>query len=133
MRAFEIHTYHNGTWKIDSTFDDRDLALSEARRVDDGNRHAGVRVIEENHDESSNRTTTRTIFRGDTVDRRDKAPMGSQFARALGAGYRESGETGRDGKDRNLSSLLIPALILGGLVIAGLAALFGLHELSQLR
>ena len=133
MRAFEIHTYQDGKWKIDSTFDDRDLALTEARRVDEGSRHPGVRVIEENHDESNDLTTTRTIFRGGTIDRQEVAQMGSQLKEARGAGSREVGKTILDKKDQNSSNLLIPALILGGLVIAGLAALFGLQALSQLR
>ena len=64
MRAFEIHTFHNGKWKIDSVFDDRDLALFEAGRMDTSSRYAGVRVIEENFDEDSQECTTRTIYRG---------------------------------------------------------------------
>ena len=42
MRAFEIHTYQDGKWRIDSVFDDRELAMFEARRVDEGSRYAGV-------------------------------------------------------------------------------------------
>ena len=34
MKAFEIHTYQSGKWKIDSVFDDRDLAMFEAQRID---------------------------------------------------------------------------------------------------
>jgi hypothetical protein len=34
LKAFEIYTFRNGTWKIDSVFDDRDLALMEADRID---------------------------------------------------------------------------------------------------
>ena len=47
LKAFEIHTFRGGKWKIDSVFDDRDLALFEATRMDESGRHAGVRVIEE--------------------------------------------------------------------------------------
>ncbi len=64
MRAFEIHTFHNGKWKIDSVFDDRDLALFEAGRMESSSRHAGVRVIEENYDEDTQECSTRTIYRG---------------------------------------------------------------------
>ena len=64
MKAYEIHTFKDGVWKIDSVFDDRDLAVHEATKIDEGSRYAAVRVIEENYDEVSNLTTTRTIFRG---------------------------------------------------------------------
>lgn len=64
LRAFEIHTYQGGRWKIDSVFDDRDLAVFEAERMDISGRYPGVRVVEEVFDEASNTTTSRTVFRG---------------------------------------------------------------------
>ena len=138
MKAFEIHTYQDGKWKIDSIFDDRELALFEARRVDEGSRYSGVRVIEENYEESSDLTTTRTIFRGGNVDRQEKARKATQAiktrgAARRGAGSSEPGKNRRPRKNQKTSNLLVPVLILSVLVIAGLAALFGLQELSQLR
>src|SRR3546814_8948602 len=44
-------TYRNGAWKIDSIFDDRELALMEAGRMDRGNRYSAVRVVEETRSE----------------------------------------------------------------------------------
>ena len=79
MKSFEIQTSKDGNWRIDSIFDDRDLALLEARRVEEGYRCSGVRVIEENYDEASNRATSRTIFQGGknfpdgVVDQKEKA------------------------------------------------------------
>lgn len=67
MRSFEIHTYQGGRWKIDSVFDDRDLAIFEAERMDVSGRYPGVRVIEETWEEATNSTTTRTLYRGAKV------------------------------------------------------------------
>jgi hypothetical protein len=67
MKAFEIHVYQGGRWKIDSIFDDRELAVFEAQRMDISGRFPGVRVVEEVYDEASNTTTNRTIFRGARV------------------------------------------------------------------
>jgi hypothetical protein len=67
MRAFEIHTYQGGRWRIDSIFDDRDLAVFEAERMDVSGRYPGVRVVEEVYDEASNTTTSRTVYRGAKV------------------------------------------------------------------
>lgn len=53
LKVFELHTYRNGSWKIDSVFDDRDLALMEADRVDRSNRYSAVRVVEETFDEDT--------------------------------------------------------------------------------
>lgn len=138
MRAFEIHTYQDGKWKIDSVFDDRELALFEARRVDEGSRYSGVRVIEENYDEASDLTTTRTIFRGGTADRQERARKAktattSRAAVRKGAGGREPSKGKQAKRGKKKSNPLIPVLILTVLVIAGLAAMFGLQELSQAR
>ncbi len=66
--SYEIHTFVNGEWKIDSIFDSRSLALSEARRIDEGRRYSAVRVIEESFDEATQRVDSRTIFRGSKID-----------------------------------------------------------------
>lgn len=47
MKAFEIHTYQSGKWKIDSVFEDRDLAMFKAQRMDSSGRYTGIRVVEE--------------------------------------------------------------------------------------
>lgn len=68
MKAFEIHTFQSGKWKIDLVFDDRDLALFEAQRMDESGRYTGIRVIEEIYVELTQETKTRTIFRGSKVE-----------------------------------------------------------------
>lgn len=68
MRAFEIQVYNGGRWNIDSIFDDRDLAVHEAKRMDTSGRYVGVRVVEETYDEEQDHTSTRTIFRGSRAD-----------------------------------------------------------------
>ena len=62
MRAFEIHTFKNGRWKIDSVFDDGELAVLEARRLNEEGLTGGVRVIEEEFDGQSRRTKMRTVY-----------------------------------------------------------------------
>ncbi len=49
---------------IDSVFNDRDLALFEAQRMDLARRYSGVRLIEETFDEETQQSSIRTIFRG---------------------------------------------------------------------
>lgn len=138
MRAFEIHTYLDGKWRIDSVFDDRELVLFEARRVEVGGRYSRVRVVEEIHDESTGQTTTRTIFRGGTIDRQKKArkavrAVKARIAPGRGAGSRETAKNSGNWKNRKNTTVLIPVFILTGLVIAGLAALFGLQEWTKFR
>ncbi len=67
MRAYEIHTFQSGRWKIDSVFDDKELALFEAQRMDGSGRYSGVRVVEEAFTDRDRKMRSRTIFRGTKV------------------------------------------------------------------
>ena len=65
--SYELQTYRMGTWKIDSIFDDKELALFEARRVAESRRHSAVRVVQEDYDENTNDTTNRIVYRSSSV------------------------------------------------------------------
>ena len=60
--AYEVHTLESGSWQIASMFDDKELALIEARRLEEGLRRRETRVVEETHDEESRRTKTKVIY-----------------------------------------------------------------------
>jgi hypothetical protein len=75
MRAYEIHTFAAGKWKIDSVFDDRDLAIFEATRMEESGRHSSIRVIEEEFDESTQKTRIRTIYRGSKLEAGNAAAL----------------------------------------------------------
>jgi hypothetical protein len=68
MILFEIHTFRDGKWKIDSVFDDKELAVYEAQRMEKGGRFSAVRVIQETYDEETQRTSIRTVYRTTKVD-----------------------------------------------------------------
>ena len=135
MKAFEIHTFRDGQWKVDSVFDDRDLAVHEARKVDEGGRYAGVRVIEENYDEVSDLTTTRTIFRGRKESAKSKAPRPTPRKASRAAGRAAGGSgverqhngTARARAQKKQTGVVGPLLYLFMLVVAGLLVLFGLN------
>jgi hypothetical protein len=138
MTAFEIHTYQGGRWKIDSVFDDRDLAMFEAQRMDESGRFSGLRVVEEVFNCDTNETRTRTIFRGSKVDTHNaRAAEEQRQTRARAATARSQ----RDYKEavkkkqkalrakRKKSSPLKLVLILMLLLSLGLGGLIGLQLL----
>lgn len=45
--SYEIQTLQRGRWKIASIFDDMELAVYEAKRMDNAGRFSGVRVVQE--------------------------------------------------------------------------------------
>lgn len=72
MSSYELQTYRDGQWKFDSYFDQRDLVLSEAARLDQTGRYMGVRVLEEQFNEDSQTSNYKTIF--SRLRRIDDAP-----------------------------------------------------------
>ena len=69
MVVFEIHTFREGVWKIDSVFDDKELAVVEAQRMERAGRYSAIRVVEETFDEMTEKGNTRTVYRSTKVDR----------------------------------------------------------------
>ena len=136
MRAFEIHTFQGGKWKIDSVFDDRDLAVFEAQRMEGSKRYVGVRVVEETFDEKTQQTAVRTIYKGTSVDNAVPLEQKKQQGAAKGPKAAPKGATGtrRPGKAPALkkapksNGLLIA--IFSIIVVVGLGAMVALRLLS---
>ncbi|MGB0631988.1 MAG: hypothetical protein ACPGRZ_14970 [Alphaproteobacteria bacterium] len=136
MKAFEIHTYQSGKWKIDSVFDDRDLALFEAQRMDESGRYTGIRVIEEIYVESTQETKTRTIYRGSKVEQataeqlkkakqtRTNAGQSKKKQQAEMIQRKAAAKRRKVKKKSNPIRLIVITLVI--VIIAG-AAMFGLQ------
>lgn len=136
MKAFEIHTYTGGKWKIDSVFDDRDLAIFEASRMEGSGRYSGVRVVEEIFLEQTQETKTRTIYRGSKIEAANAAELRkSQNVRQQATQNRQRRQTEAAQRSRMAAKhriqrksspvrlIVLTVLILG---LAG-AALYGLQ------
>src|SRR3546814_7497271 len=68
MIAYEIQTYNGGQWQIQAIFDDKELALLEARRLRAGRPSLAVRVVEEAYDDARRTSASRVVFRESPVD-----------------------------------------------------------------
>lgn len=73
--AYEIHAYSAGKWKIQGFFDNKDLAVAEARRMEAGRRSPGVRVIEERYDAQAGGYKSRTVYRSSAMDEENEAAL----------------------------------------------------------
>jgi hypothetical protein len=71
MRSYEIQLLKGGIWEVDSYFDDRDSAMSDADQLAADLRVQGVRVLEEKYDKESNIATCDVIY---TRKRNESAP-----------------------------------------------------------
>lgn len=68
MITYELHTLKNDVtqteWTMTAVFEDLELAMHDATRLDETKRYAGIRVVEEKHNEVTGKTDTKTVFRG---------------------------------------------------------------------
>jgi len=139
MVSFEIHTFRDGAWKIDSVFDDKELALSEAQRMEMKNRYGAIRVIEETFNESTNSVSSRTIFRSTKVDAENREATAKHVANARefkgvrkGSAQKERMIQARKKKIEEARHGTYAGLIfkLGIILIAGISLMMGLRYLN---
>ncbi len=142
ITAFELQTYNEGKWKIDSIFDDRQLALFEAKRLAESGRFPGVRVVQESYDAEKDKTDFRIIYKGSrTDDENTKAQRRERKVKSELAAQRKSAEqvtavkkrvaaNAKQQADSNQWYLML-ALKAGGLGFVALAILYALHILNQ--
>lgn len=141
MSTFELQVYKTGIWNVDSYFDDRDLALSEAEKLDETRRHAGVRILQEDYDEGANISSCRVIFskmrQSNDADswraQAKQAPAARPGGSVRGPVAGKSRARGnRQSTAKKSKSSLYLLLGIGLIVlIAGAAAMIGLQEIAK--
>jgi hypothetical protein len=132
MVVYEIHTHRDGTWKIDSVFDDKDLAVLEATRLERSNRHPAVRVVEETVDQATDHKVTRTIYR--TAKSELGAPPKTE-PRKVPTSLNVNRPTEVIKSEKPISSaprwLLICVLTVAAVIFCSLGAIYALNALAH--
>lgn len=135
MVVYELQLFRDHDWKIDSVFDDRDLAVIEAQRIERSKRYSGVRVVEETCDQSTSRPVTRTIYRSSKVETphpgasSNRSPSASQAVASLPRQATNAATAKHSGGNRRF--LLVTALTIGAIVVCGLGAFYVFSELNR--
>lgn len=60
---YEVQVLKDEIWRVDSVFDDKELAIEAARRMGESGRATAVRVIEDQTDAKTGRAVLRAVFR----------------------------------------------------------------------
>ena len=134
MDSFELQTFKNGQWTVDSYYDDRDLALSEAERLNETGRHAGVRVLREEFHEPTNTSNYHIIFSKllkDKANKEDRRIQTKKEGRQSGKGAgKASGSRAlrRAPTKEDSRGVAMPVVIAVCLLIAGVGAMFVLES-----
>lgn len=131
LRVYELQTYRDGAWKIDSVYDDRDLAMMEADRVNRANRFSAVRLVEETFDENTERGASRTIFRASRAERANTEADIQKSVRELRAAPPRAPEA--KPKPGIIHQLVMACVVFGLITTGGLILLYYLNTLTTLR
>jgi len=137
--AYEVQCYSGGSWVIQSIFDDKELALIEARRMEEsGLRKQETRVVKEVYDQEQDKTRSSVVYESPMV--RTKVPA---EARQQPAGRRPPAPAGKkpappSGKRKKPAkpvkssspSMLMVALSAVGLMVVAFGALYALRMMG---
>lgn len=119
--TFEIYSFKNGNWMLDSVHDDKNMAIHQGRMLIASPHHMAIRVIQETYDEASDNTISKIIYKeqkgGD--DEKPKRKTGKK------KGPVKKGKRKKKKKGGGSKSLMILVISVGGIGL-GLLALLGL-------
>ena len=125
--AYEVQTFEEGSWQIASMFDDKELALIEARRLEEGIRRRETRVVEETHDEESNRTKSKVVYTSPKIRPEAGASVGDTKPQAVMRDYPRTRRKPPAGKKKQPGLIWI-CLKLFLIVVVGVMALIVLRQ-----
>ncbi len=116
---FEVLSTRGDSWTIESVYDDRVVALYEARSIRENRHLKAVKVILEIYDDETDRTISRTIFNEARGAAKAKAKLQAQEEAAnVPAGAAVGRKTG---ESDFIKYLIILVLSLGGIALVMLA------------
>ena len=135
--SFEVQSYVGGTWKIQVFFNDRELAIAEADRMEASKRHGQLRVVEERYDEARDEYLMKVIHRPGG-QRNAPRPEPAPRSQAQAARPRKSADDPpprrrrpREAQAPASTAYTLLALKAGGILAAGLAVLYALDTMMK--
>lgn len=137
---YEVQIYERGDWKIATMSGDKDQALREARRIEEGLKRRETRVVEERHDENSGRTRSKIIYTtpqlGSGKGRAASGTERAQTRRSARAGRKTERNAIRTAlttpmkEEPKLSVLVVTLVVIITLGLVGIAVLRYLSGLA---
>ena len=116
---FEVLSTRGDSWTIESVYDDRDVALYEARSLRENRHLKAVKVIQEIYDDETDRTISRTIFNEARGAAKGKPKLETEKETEDAAAAPAVGRK-KDGSDV-VKYLIILVLSIGGIALVLLA------------
>ncbi|MEE8394014.1 MAG: hypothetical protein V3R66_06685 [Rhodospirillales bacterium] len=119
--SYELYAYKGGKWVIDSVYDDKQQALHEGRILLESRHLTGVKIIQENYDKETDKTSAMIIFNeAKNVEKVRHKPV-KPIPKA-GAVTTAPAPRVRPKKEGDFTKYIVKlVVILGGLMLGGVA------------
>jgi len=124
--SYELLSFKGGNWVIESVYDNRDVALQEARRLLEGRHQKGVKVIEEKYDDATDKTMARIVFSRQKGEEKSRPKQRNEESKTDPAAKVAAGRKGERRQEDTtfLKHILILVLSVGGILFGVIALLF---------
>ena len=117
--SYEIHSYKSGNWTIVGIQDNKAEAIHQARQLLASKSQQGVKVIEEKHDDETDRTTSAVVFT--EIKGAEKKLPGGVKKKKKKERVTSAEPEKKKKKDEFLRYLIILVLSVGGIALAVIA------------
>ncbi len=125
--SYEVLSIRGANWMIESVYDDREVALHEARTLLENRHLKAVKVVQESYDDEADRTITTTIFNEARGAAKGKTKPATQEETKDAPAAPAVGTKKKDGSEA-INYLIVLVLSIGGIalvMLAGVAFLMG--------
>jgi len=126
--SFEIYSFKNGDWMLDSVHDDKNMAIHQGRMLIASPHHMAIRVIEESYDDAADRSFSKIIYKDQKgKDEQKPKKQAPKDKKSGGAPVKKK----KKKKDDFSKNLIIMVISVGGIglgllaLVAVLIAKFG--------
>ncbi|HER25541.1 MAG TPA: hypothetical protein ENI69_00365 [Rhodospirillales bacterium] len=120
--SFEIYSFKNGNWMLDSVHDDKNMAIHQSRMLISSPHHIAVRVIEESYDDDADRSFSKIIYK-EQKGKEENKPKKQVSKKKKGSGSAGTVKKKKKKKKGSFSSSMIILVISVGGIGIGLLAL----------
>ncbi len=131
---YEVHTLKGGVWQIDSTYPQRDPAIETAKQLYGEKRFEAIKVIKDDFDPKTNKGKEIVIYDSAKGGAEKKPPPPKEEPKSSSASGKKGDADYKNAPHKaaaKSSNSLVKAIILLGVVLlGGLAVLFGLSQLT---
>ncbi len=123
--SYELLSFKGGSWVIESVYDNKDVALHEARRMLEGRHQKGVKVIEETYDPDTDNTRARVVFsrqKGEEKPRQKSRDENEEKSKTNSKAAPAARKT--QGDPAFMNYILILVFSVGGILFGVIALMF---------